>query len=186
MGTEAIGAGAGRGASRPRAHGGRSAGQPGSSAVELLPVEERRRREETRWSESLRSTAEERQLIDEVKEQYPWYRHRRIQGVLQQRGVYLSVSVIYGHLKQQGQVEPYERRAAPWKDPRYEVWQRNQMWGSDWTKLRVGGVRWYLVTVIDFFSRWIIAWEVVPTVHAGNDQSDLPGGTKKPRDIDSQ
>jgi hypothetical protein len=42
------------------------------------------------------------------------------------------------------------------------------MWGSDWTKLRVGGVRWYLLTVIDFFSRWIIAWEVVPTVNAGN------------------
>ena len=28
-------------------------------------------------------------------------------------------------------------------------------------------MRWYLVTVIDFFSRWIVAWEVVPTVHAG-------------------
>jgi putative transposase len=112
-------------------------------------------------------TAEEREQIDEVKGQYPQYRHRRIQGVLQQRGVYLSASVIYGHLKAQGQVEPYQRRAAPWKESRYEVWQRNLMWGSDWTKLSVGGVRWYLLTVIDFFSRWIIAWEVVPTVHAG-------------------
>lgn len=112
-------------------------------------------------------TAEERLQIDEIKAQHPQYRHRRIQGVLQQRGVYLSASVIYGHLKEQGQVEPYQRRAAPWKEPRYEVWQRNLMWGSDWTKLRVGGVRWYLLTVIDFFSRWIIAWEVVPTVHAG-------------------
>lgn len=112
-------------------------------------------------------TAEERGQIDEVKAQYPQYRHRRIQGVLQQRGVYLSATVIYGHLKQQGQVEPYQRRAAPWKEPRYEVWQRNLIWGSDWTKLSVGGVRWYLLTVIDFFSRWIIAWEVVPTVHAG-------------------
>jgi transposase InsO family protein len=112
-------------------------------------------------------TAEELKQIDEVKGQYPQYRHRRIQGVLQQRGVYLSASVIYGHLKAQGQVEPYQRRAAPWKEPRYEVWQRNLMWGSDWTKLSVGGVRWYLLTVIDFFSRWIIAWEVVPTVHAG-------------------
>jgi transposase InsO family protein len=112
-------------------------------------------------------TAEEREQIDEVKGQYPQYRHRRIQGVLQQRGVYLSASVIYGHLKAQGQVEPYQRRAAPWKEPRYEVWQRNLMWGSDWTKLSIGGVRWYLLTVIDFFSRWIIAWEVVPTVHAG-------------------
>jgi putative transposase len=120
-----------------------------------------------RGPSSYEITIEERQLIDEVKEQNPLYRHRRIQGVLQQRGVYLSASVIYGHLKQRGQVEPYERRAAPWKEPRYQVWQKNLLWGSDWTKLRVGGVRWYLLTVIDFFSRWIIAWEIVPTVHAG-------------------
>ena len=113
-------------------------------------------------------TVEERSLIDEVKEQYPEYRHRRVQGMLQQRGVYLSASVIYRHLKAQGQVEPYERRTAPWNSPRYEVRQRNLMWGSDWTKLRVGGVRWYLLTVIDFFSRVIVAWEVVPTVNAGN------------------
>jgi transposase len=58
-------------------------------------------------------TAEERQLIDEVKAKHPQYRHRRIQGVLQQQGVYLSASAIYGHLKAQGKVEPYERRAAP-------------------------------------------------------------------------
>jgi len=112
-------------------------------------------------------TAEERKLIDEAKQEHPLYRHRRIQGELQQRGVYLSASVIYEHLKATGRVERYERRQAPWQSPHYEVWQRNLMWGSDWTKLRVGGVRWYLVTVIDFFSRWIVAWEVVPTVHAG-------------------
>lgn len=129
----------------------------------------KKERQETapRGPRSYEITVEERQLIEEVKEQHPLYRHRRIQGVLQQRGVYLSASVIYGHLKQRGQVEAYERRAAPWKEPRYEVWQRNQMWGSDWTKLSVGGVRWYLLTVIDFFSRWIVAWGVVPTVHAG-------------------
>ena len=113
-------------------------------------------------------TVEERGLIDEVKAKHSEYRHRRIQGVLQQKGIYLSASAIYGHLRELGQVEPYGRRAAPWKRPRYEVWRRNLMWGSDWTKLRVGGVRWYLLTAIDFFSRWIVAWEVVPTVNAGN------------------
>jgi putative transposase len=123
-------------------------------------------------------TAEERDQIDEVKAQYPQYRHRRIQGVLQQRGVYLSASVIYGHLKAQGRVEPYQRRGAPWKEPRYEVWQRNLLWGSDWTKLSIGGVRWYLLTVIDFFSRWIIAWEVVPTVHAGNVKAIYQAGLR--------
>jgi transposase InsO family protein len=32
----------------------------------------------------------------------------------------------------------------------------------------VGGVRWFFLTVIDFFSRLIVAYEVVPTVHAGH------------------
>ena len=123
-------------------------------------------------------TGEERGLIEEVKGQYPLYRHRRIQGVLQQRGVYLSASAIYGHLKERGQVEPYARRGTPWKHPRYEVWQRNLMWGCDWTKLRVGGLRWYLLTVIDFFSRWIVAWEVVPTVHAGHVKAIYQAGLK--------
>lgn len=121
---------------------------------------ERRRR-------SYELTGEERQMIEAVKQEHPEYRHRRIQGQLQQQGVYLSASAIYGHLKELGQVEPYARRVAPWKTPRYEAWQRNLIWGSDWTKLTVGGVRWYLLTVIDFFSRLLIAYEVVPTVHAG-------------------
>jgi putative transposase len=123
-------------------------------------------------------TVEERNLIDEIKEQHPDYRHRRIQGMLQQKGIYLSASAIYGHLKHLGQIEPYERRAAPWKTPRYEVWQRNLMWGSDWTKLSVGGVRWYLLTVIDFFSRWIVAFDVVPTVNAGNVKAIYQAGLK--------
>jgi putative transposase len=121
--------------------------------------------ERRRWSYEV--TAEERQMIEAVKEKHPEYRHRRIQGELQRQGIYLSASVIYGHLKERGQVEPYARRAAPWKSPLYEAWQRNLLWGSDWTKLLVGGVRWYLLTVIDFFSRLLIAYEVVPTVHAG-------------------
>jgi putative transposase len=117
---------------------------------------------------SYQITDEERRLIEEVKQAHPQYRHRRIQGALQNQGVYLSASAIYGHLRQKGWVEPYARRAAPWKDPRYEVWQRNLMWGCDWTKLLVGGVRWYLLTVIDFFSRLIVAYDVAPTVHAGH------------------
>jgi putative transposase len=120
-----------------------------------------------RRQSSYELTGEERQRIEAVKQSYPEYRHRRIQGVLQQQGVYISASAIYGYLKGLGWVEAYERRPAPWNSPRYEVWQRNLLWGSDWTKLLVGGIRWYLLTVIDFFSRLLIAYEVVPTVHAG-------------------
>jgi putative transposase len=127
---------------------------------------------------SYQITEDERRLIEEVKEAHPEYRHRRIQGVLQSQGVYLSASVIYEHLRQKGWVESYDRRAAPWKEPRYEVWQRNLMWGCDWTKLLVGGLRWYLLTVIDFYSRLIVAFDVVPTVHAGHVKAIYQAGLR--------
>ena len=127
---------------------------------------------------SYQITEEERGRIEEVKEAHPEYRHRRIQGVLQSQGVYLSASAIYEYLRQRGWVQSYDRRAAPWKEPRYEVRQRNLMWGCDWSKLLVGGVRWYLLTVIDFFSRRIVAYDVVPTVHAGHVKAIYQAGLK--------
>jgi putative transposase len=110
----------------------------------------------------------EQSRIDEMKATYPAYRHRRIQGLLQAEGCYVSASAVYAHLKKRDQVEPYVRREAPWKQPRYEIRQRNLLWGSDWTKLTIGHVRWYLLTVIDWFSRLLIAFDVVPTVNASH------------------
>lgn len=123
-------------------------------------------------------TPEEKRRIEAVKEAHPEYRHRRIQGVLQAQGRYVSASAIYGHLKQRGGVEPYERRAAPWKEPRYEVWQRNLLWGGDWTRLSIGSVRWYLLTVLDLFSRFVVAWDLVPTVNAAHVKAVYRAGLK--------
>lgn len=113
-------------------------------------------------------TPDEEGQIDELKEEHPEYRHRRIQGVLQGRGTYISASAIYAYLKEMGKVEEYARRAAPWKEPRYEIWQRNLLWGCDWTKFSIGHIRWYLLTLIDFFSRLIIAFDIIPTVNASH------------------
>ena len=57
---------------------------------------------------SYQITEEERRLIEEVKQTHPEYRHRRIQGVLQNQGVYLSASAIYEYLRQRGWVEVYD------------------------------------------------------------------------------
>lgn len=113
-------------------------------------------------------TAMEYSEIDKMKEEHPEMRHRQIQGMLQLEGTFVSATSVYKRLKVNSQVEPYARRAAPWKEPHYEVYQANVMWGADWTKLRIGGMRWYLLTMIDFFSRFIIHWEIVPSVNAGH------------------
>lgn len=110
----------------------------------------------------------ELEKIKTVKSEYPEMRHRQIQGLLQKEGLYLSPTSVYKHLKSQDLVEPYARREAAWKEARYEIIKANMMWGADWTKLRIGGVRWYLLTCIDFFSRKIVHHEIVPTVNAGH------------------
>ena len=131
-------------------------------AVKAMQSRRRRRRNPRKVTE------EEKTRIDQMKTDHPEMRHRQIQGMLQLEEVFVSSSTVYQHLKARGQVEPFERRAAPWKEPHYEIVGANLMWGTDWTKLRIGGMRWYLLTLIDFFSRLIVEHEIIPTVNAGH------------------
>jgi putative transposase len=55
-------------------------------------------------------------------------------------------------------------REAPWKIPHYEPYQPNQIGGEDWTLLNIAGARHYLLTIIDYFSRYLVAWGIVPSV----------------------
>lgn len=113
-------------------------------------------------------TPYEKQIIEKVKDENPHLRHRQIQGILQNQGIYLSYSSVYNHLKSLNMIEPYERRPSPLKEPRYNIWKKNLMWGCDWTKLLIDHVRWYLLIIIDFFSRYIIAYDIYPSINASH------------------
>ena len=113
-------------------------------------------------------TPDEKMAIENIKEEYPLMRHRQIQGILQSRGIYLSYSSVYHHLKSLNLVESYERRPSPLKEPRYNVWQKNLMWGCDWTKLKINHIRWYLIILVDFFSRYVIGYDIHPSINAAH------------------
>lgn len=117
-------------------------------------------RSPSRW----RLRPEEQAAIRALKQAEPWLSPPTISGRLRQQGVIVSPSSAYRVLKAEGWVEPPTLRERPWDSPRYEPFRPNQLWGADWSLLRIAGVRWYLVTVIDYFSRLIVAWTVVPTV----------------------
>ncbi len=117
---------------------------------------------------SMSLTSADRELIIKTKNENPLLRHRQIQGLLQNSGNYFSASSIYHELKNNNLVEKYERRPAPWDEPFYEIIGADLMWGADWTKLRIGGERWYLLTLIDFYSRTIVEWKILRTVNAGH------------------
>lgn len=110
----------------------------------------------------------EKEAIMAVKEEFPGYRHRQLQGVLQQRGIYVSCSAVYQCLKSAGLVELYARRPSPLKEPSYSVVRRNLMWGCDWTKILVNHIRWYLLAIIDFFSRYVVAYGIYPSINASH------------------
>lgn len=100
----------------------------------------------------------------EKKKQEPQLSHRQISGWLRPAGYWVSPSSCYRILKPLGWVCSPTLREAPWKLPRYEPFRPNQIWGEDWTILTIASVRHYLLTIIDYFSRYIVAWGIVPTV----------------------
>lgn len=124
-------------------------------------------------------TPEEKTAIEQAKEEHPELRHRKLQGVLQNKGIYLSPSSVYHHLKSLDRIEPYARRPSPLKESRYSVWQRNLMWGCDWTKLLINHTRWYLLILIDFFSRYVLAYDVYPSINAAHIRQLYTRGLKE-------
>jgi len=109
-------------------------------------------------------TATERAAIIEQKKANPQLSHRQISGHLRCNGVWVSPSSSYRTLKALGWVDPYFLREAPWKKAHYEPFRPNQIWGEDWTILTIAGERYYLLTIIDYFSRFIVAWGIVKSV----------------------
>jgi len=123
-------------------------------------------------------TPEEKKAIEITKEKHPFQRHRQIQGLLQNQGFYVSPSLVYEHLKSIGKVEPYARRPSPWDRARYSICRKHVMWGTDWSRLKINHVRWYLLVLIDFFSRLVVAFDIVPSVNAGHIRRLYQNGLK--------
>ncbi len=74
----------------------------------------------------------------------------------------------YHHLKSMDMIVPYERRPSPLKEPRYSLWQKDLIWGCDWTKLLIDYSRWYLIILLDFFSRYLVAFDTYPSINASH------------------
>jgi len=106
----------------------------------------------------------EKEAVVDLKRKEPYLSHRKISGLLRGDNFFVSPSSCYRILKSLGWIEPQELRGSPWKIARYEPFRPNQIWGEDWTQLVIEGLRHYLLTIIDYFSRFIIAWGIVKTV----------------------
>jgi len=86
------------------------------------------------------------------------------------KGAYLSESTVYRVLKKAGLIKPAEIigfKAA--REYRRKTEQPNELWASDCCHLKVVGWGWYyLVSVMDDYSRLILAWDL---------KADMSGGS---------
>lgn len=106
----------------------------------------------------------EEEKIVALKMSEPHLSHRQISGLLRDADVWVSPSSCYRTLKSVGLVWEWSLREAPWKTARYEPFRPNQIWAEDWTGLVIGGLRHYVITILDLFSRYVVAWGIVKTV----------------------
>ena len=114
-------------------------------------------------------TPEERKIIEKTKEEYPILRHRQIQGILQNKGLYRFSGSIYHYLKSLDVVEPFARRPSPLKDLGIPYGRKTACGVAIGTSfLSPNHIWWYLLILIDFFSRYAIAYDIYPSINVSH------------------
>lgn len=86
------------------------------------------------------------------------------------RGTYISESTVYRVLKREGLIKPAEVVGfKAGKEYHRKTKGTNELWATDCAHLKVVGWGWYyLVTVMDDYSRMILAWELATDMAAGS------------------
>jgi transposase InsO family protein len=118
------------------------------------------------WNKLLQS---ERDKILELALLYPQWSSREIACyIVDNCGFTVSESTVYRLLKKQGWIKPLEVKTFPASDE-FTVKTRvpNELWQTDATYLLVKGWGWYyLISVLDDFSRKILAWRLQTSMDA--------------------
>ena len=113
--------------------------------------------------------------IDEIYTQYPFYGSRRITAELRQnRQMMVAREAVQRHMREMGIAgicpgPNLSRRRAEHKTYPYllrnvRAAYPNHIWGIDITYIRLNGGWMYLVAVLDWFSRYIVSWELDQTL----------------------
>ena len=113
-------------------------------------------------------------VIDEVFTRYPFYGKRRISQYLQEHGYPVGVKRTKTLMEHMGLIpmvprpntsKPHpEHRKYPYLLRGLAIIRPNQVWAIDITYIRLTHGFVYLVAVQDWFSRYVISWELSPTL----------------------
>jgi putative transposase len=116
-------------------------------------------------------------LMDEEYTRHPFYGVPRMTFWLQQSGYGVGPKRVRRLLRLMGlmavypkphlSLNPLEHRRFPYLLRGVKLERPNQVWSTDITYIRLRGGFVYLVAVIDWFSRYVLAWELSTTLEVG-------------------
>jgi len=109
-------------------------------------------------------------LIDEIHLERPFYGSRRIRGALADRGHRVNRKRVQRLMRQMGITALYPRKSTSAPGPGHAIYpyrlaglkieRPNQVWAADLTYLPMAHGFLYLVAIMDWYSRKVLAWRV--------------------------
>ena len=112
--------------------------------------------------------------IDEIYTRYPFYGSRKMTVVLRQEGVSVSRPTVQKYMREMGIAgiapgpnlsKPHpEHKVYPYLLRSLRIEKPNQVWSIDITYIRLVGGWMYLVAILDWFSRYVMTWELDQTL----------------------
>ena len=126
------------------------------------------------------ASAEDLSLMGESDRQYletPFYGSRRMKAWLERQGVRVSRKRVQRLMRAMGLRAIYRRPGTSRRSPEHPVYpyllrnvritRPNQVWAADITYLPMARRFLYLVAVMDWHSRYVLAWRLSNTLEAG-------------------
>lgn len=108
--------------------------------------------------------------IDGIYTEFPYYGSPKITAALHRQGVIVNHKAIERLMRVMGIQAIFPRRNTSTPHPRHPVFpyllngldinRPNQVWGTDITYVRASGIWFYLVAVLDWYSRYVVAWKL--------------------------
>lgn len=141
---------------------------------------------------------EEKRVLN-LARRFPQFHCRRIAYELERKSlVFIGKTKVAEIMKAHGLNHAFEYRAKeppdiPGEILLHEPWRKNLLWGTDWTYLRIEGRFWFLLVMLDWYSRKLVAWGLFPEITrfevvavitsavAAEGIDELPEGEMKPR-----
>jgi putative transposase len=112
--------------------------------------------------------------IDELYTQYPFYGSRKIEAQLRREGVVINRKTVQRHMREMGIVavspgpnlsrRKHKEHVFPYLLRNLTVQAPNHVWGIDITYIRLLKGWMYLVAILDWYSRYVISWELDHTL----------------------